>query len=285
MPQRLQLSQYVPAGGYFHFAHCVFPQTGMEVPHAHNFCEVMWCVEGVGNHLCNGVDMALRRGDMLFIAADDAHCFRAPGGRRWTLVNLAFACTVMTDLQTRYPETMARMLARDATGAPCVHPLTEADLESLQQAAVPLAAASQSRLLLDGFLLYLLRIADQRGVMSARDTAMPEWLAHAAAESRRTPHLTAGMPAFVRLAGRCQEHVTRETRKWLGKTPGDLILEARLLHAQRLLAASGMSLKEVCGECGLSSQSYFHRIFQARFHCTPRRYRLVQQSIAAPGER
>jgi AraC family transcriptional regulator, dual regulator of chb operon len=280
MQNRIHLVDFVPEGKWFHFAYCTFPKPRSLTPHTHDFVEIFRSVEGTGIHHCNGQDMILKPGDVVFIAPDDAHYMRTIGNRKWTAANLAFSRGIMDDLAKRYPKAMKRMLERDRQGNPVIHSLSTAALEELRSYEQELQAAPQSRLSLDRFLLNFLSLFEQRVPSEFRNPAMPDWLSYAVTEIQHPRHFHDGMRAFVELAGHCQAHVIRETRKWLGKTPGELIHETRLQHARSLLATSNSSLKAICDDCGFKSVSYFHHSFRARFKVTPRQYRLKQQAIA-----
>ena len=186
----------------------------------------------------------------------------------------------MGDLMSRYPQTMKRMLERDAQGNPRVHSLPTAALEKLRVYEQELQMAPQSRIVLDRFLLNFLCLFEQQVPTEFHNPAMPDWLAYAVTEIQHPRHFHDGMRAFVELAGHCQAHVIRETKKWLKKTPGELIHETRLQHARSLLAISNSSIKAICDDCGFQSVSYFHHSFRERFKVTPRQFRLDQQAIA-----
>ncbi|MNW14347.1 HTH-type transcriptional regulator GadW [compost metagenome] len=51
------------------------------------------------------------------------------------------------------------------------------------------------------------------------------------------------------------------------------LLEARLLHAKRLLATTGLPVKTVALEVGFSQTSYFGRRFREREGMTPLEFR------------
>lgn len=63
--------------------------------------------------------------------------------------------------------------------------------------------------------------------------------------------------------------VSRQT----GKTFTQLVQEARLLEAARLLLHTTTSITEIITDCGYQNTSYFYRIFTQRFGCTPSEYR------------
>lgn len=64
-------------------------------------------------------------------------------------------------------------------------------------------------------------------------------------------------------------------------TPAQYVSRCRLELAARLLQNHGASVTEVAIECGFSSSQYFATVFQRRYGCTPREYRITQ-SLGRP---
>ena len=62
---------------------------------------------------------------------------------------------------------------------------------------------------------------------------------------------------------------TRHFRKSFGRTPHAYIIERRIDRAQRLLAQSGLPIKEVATACGFADQAHMTRVFQTHLHTTP----------------
>ena len=60
------------------------------------------------------------------------------------------------------------------------------------------------------------------------------------------------------------------SKRVLGVSPAEDLIEARLARAQELLTNSGMSVGEVAAQTGFTSLSYFSRIFRRRVGTTPR---------------
>lgn len=67
--------------------------------------------------------------------------------------------------------------------------------------------------------------------------------------------------------------LSKEIKKRTGKTYTELVQEKRLSRSAYLLANTELSVAEVGRSVGYENMSYFHRIFQKRFGCTPRKYR------------
>lgn len=68
--------------------------------------------------------------------------------------------------------------------------------------------------------------------------------------------------------------LSKEIKKQTGKTYTELVQTKRLNQAAYLLKNTGMSVLDVAVAVGYDNISYFHRIFQARYGVTPRKYRI-----------
>lgn len=85
----------------------------------------------------------------------------------------------------------------------------------------------------------------------------------------KTVTLASAAAHFHFTPGYLSQLVSRQT----GKTFTQLVQEARLLEAARLLLHTTMSITEIIANCGYQNTSYFYRIFTQRFGCTPSEYR------------
>jgi AraC family cel operon transcriptional repressor len=101
----------------------------------------------------------------------------------------------------------------------------------------------------------------------------PEWLRSALLQAQEPKVFSRGVPGFVAAAGRCHEHVSRVCRRQLGRTPSQIVNEARLRRATHVLRMTSQSVTEIALDCGFESPAQFHRLFRAAFQTTPGRYR------------
>lgn len=76
--------------------------------------------------------------------------------------------------------------------------------------------------------------------------------------------------------------LSKEIKKRTGKTYTELLQAKRLGQAAYLLGTTSMSVMEVALAVGYDNISYFHRIFQKKYGCTPRAYRL---SVSLPRQK
>ncbi len=63
-------------------------------------------------------------------------------------------------------------------------------------------------------------------------------------------------------------------------TPKDMIREARLERARKLLTKTGMNVEEVCYQAGFNNRGTFYKLFAAKFGCTPKQYHESQLNKA-----
>jgi AraC family cel operon transcriptional repressor len=126
--------------------------------------------------------------------------------------------------------------------------------------------------------LFLLNILEVLRGLQVQPGAIPvpDWIRAACSAITTNRNFAGGVPKLAELAGRSQEHLAREFRRYLNKTPTDFINEARLSYAAEKLATSGDSILSITYDCGLENLGHFYRLFHARFGCTPRAYRLSQ---------
>ncbi|MBC8009733.1 MAG: helix-turn-helix transcriptional regulator, partial [Burkholderiales bacterium] len=99
------------------------------------------------------------------------------------------------------------------------------------------------------------------------------WLSDACAAIQEPRHFVGGTPALARLAGRSPEHLAREMRRHLRRTPTDVVNAARLTHAAQQLATTSRPIIDIAGECGFEGLGHFYKLFHARYATSPLRYR------------
>jgi AraC-like DNA-binding protein len=84
----------------------------------------------------------------------------------------------------------------------------------------------------------------------------------------------------ARQAGLTPRRLERLVRRVFHLTPGQLLVQARIDSALRLLAEGGASIADIAQACGYSDHSAFTRQFRATVGMTPREFR----RSAAPRE-
>ena len=70
--------------------------------------------------------------------------------------------------------------------------------------------------------------------------------------------------------------ISRIFKDYSGVTIAEYISEVRLKKAAELLENTQISVYEIIEKIGLANESYFYKIFKARFRCTPKEYSLLR---------
>lgn len=88
-------------------------------------------------------------------------------------------------------------------------------------------------------------------------------------------HLTEdiSVPTLADRVGLSLYHFIRSFRKETGFTPHDYIVHTRINTAKYLLKNTELPIKEICYQCGFSSESVFCNCFKQRLKLTPIQYR------------
>lgn len=251
--------------------------------HDHDFHELFWIEENEGVHHINGRSLPLRAGDLILIHASDTHCFST--GKKdavFRMVNFAFHAQVWTYFRKRYFMN-APVFFSAPTLAARNYSLGEHQLTAIRRAASLLRSGLRDRVQTESFLLSVLALleADRFRVESS---AAPAWIRETCAAIAVNRNFAGGMPALSHLARRSPEHIAREFRRYLNRTPTDIINDARMSHAADALATTDKDILDIAFDCGLENLGHFYRLFRARYGCTPRAYRLRQQvAISPPG--
>ena len=246
--------------------------------HTHDFHELFWVEEGPGFHWINGKTLSLRRGDLVLLHASDCHALGAKESvHPLRIINFAFHAKVWDYLRRRYFGGKPLFFSNSSLAAR-TYQMDEFQLAAIRQAAGWLRSGMRDRLQTETFLLSVLALL-QADRFNTKEKAAPAWIREACSAIGQNRNFAGGMPALARLAERSPEHISREFRRYLDRTPTDVINDARTSHAADRLATTDDEILTIALDCGLENLSHFYRVFRSRYNCTPRAYRLRQRSV------
>ena len=109
--------------------------------------------------------------------------------------------------------------------------------------------------------------------MDKNSSQIPKWLRWLSLEMLKTENFKKGLPALYKLSGKSQEHLARSCKKFLGKTPSQLVNDIRLEHSAKLLITTNIPIIEISEECGFESLSYYYHRFKEYYSISPRKFR------------
>ncbi len=227
-------------------------------------------VQGSCRHSINGEEEILNEGTLVLMRDHDAHCLRPMSRSSFTFTNLAIAPEITDRLRSAYSDTFEQLYVQPGR-LPLSLRLAEAGHDQLKYQATLLAQSPHDTFHIERSVMeiWALFLDHKQGAR----LQCPEWLSQACLRAEEPSVFREGVPGLVRAAGRSHEHLARETRRWLGKTPSQIITEARLKRAAHWLRLTRRSVTEIALDCGYEDPGQFFRVFREHFHTTPRKYR------------
>jgi AraC family transcriptional regulator, dual regulator of chb operon len=268
----------VAAGRPYHAALVPISESAGRLAHSHaDFHELVCVVRGQGWQQVAGQRQALRRGDLVLVRPQDAHDFGARRDGEFQFINIAFPSErwrAFADFAG-----VAAAAAWDLAPAPVL--ATDASGEVQQTMEHMLAAYQDTSTALDVIGLWAAVIPVLQAAAGGSDIR-PAWLVRACAAMRSEENLREGLPRLLQLASVSHGHLARSMSEHFGCRPVEFVNQVRLSHAAALLATTGEPIGRIAGRAGFSSQSYFDRLFHARYGKTPRAYRNQARCAVVP---
>ncbi len=261
----------LPAGDSGQLRRWTFPTVHAAAGlHDHDFHELFWVEEGEGLHHVNGEARPLRAGDIVLVRPEDVHgleATRAP----FVFTNFAFRSAIWRRLHARHFGRRPVLFAARAVAAREYRP-SAAAFAAIREMTRALLGARADALAVEAALLPVLALLDQAG-RESKGKSVPAWLLELRQRVQEPRVFQGGVAALVELAGYSGEHLARSAQKHLGKTPTQLLNDARLGFAAQQLVGTERKIPDIIADCGFENVGHFYRLFHARFGVSPARYR------------
>lgn len=249
--------------------------------HTHDYVEMVYMCAGETRHTVNGTTIVLRAGELLMLG-QHARQSIAPAGEGDVAVNFivrpAFFSGTLSYLGEE--ETPLRRFV-----VSCLTGKSEAGYLLFRVADVlPIQNLIEN-------LLYTLteQIPNRRGILqSTMGLLFAQLINHTEALQFETPDQNAVLStlryveehyadgSLTAIAARLHyelPYLSRLIRRQTGKNYTELLQEKRLSQAAWLLRNTDRKVDEISLSVGYENISYFHRLFAARFGCSPKKFR------------
>ncbi|MFC6089080.1 AraC family transcriptional regulator [Saccharothrix sp. BKS2] len=264
----------VPAPDALPFAVGTFdtigPMSRAAFPHRHTFHEIVYVTGGTGAHV---VDLA--RWEL----APPHLCVITPGQvHHWadTRDLEGFVVLFTEDFLLDHPadrELLRRLGERpwltldEATHHRMLRLLAELEEEYRRGAE---GAGSVLRALLHVLVVRAARLPATPAAAPARAGAVAGEFARLAG---RAEHASWSVRAYAERIGVTPGHLTEAVKAATGRTPSELVREARTREAQRLLAKTDLAVRQVAARVGFTDPAYFCRFFRRETGVSPGGFR------------
>jgi AraC family cel operon transcriptional repressor len=271
---RLQLSRFTGDPSH-EYASLINDRRQLRIRHNHDYFELFLVNHGSARHLVNGAAQLLKRGSVVFIRPEDTHSYDDMS-LDFEIINMLIPAETVKALFVYLGEgfdpqrLLSSVLPPVAQVSLSEHASLVKDLERLVLAKRIQRTSSDAV-----FRITLMRIiATCFPILPAqKKTEIPLWLQWLTLEMMKRENFVEGFGAMIRLAGKSEEHVSRSCRKYLHKSPTELINELRLEHAARAVAFSGEKIVEISADVGFDSLSHFYHLFKKAYGLSPLAFR------------
>ena len=249
--------------------------------HSHDYVEMVYMCRGTTTHRVNGTELVLREGELLMLGQHERQSV-APAGENDVAVNFIVRPTFFSGTLSYLGEEetpLRRFLVS------CLMGESEAGYLLFRVAEVlPIQNLMEN-------LLYTLteEIPNRRGILqSTMGLIFAQLLNHTDALQFDMAEQNAVLSvlryieehyadgSLTAIAARLHydlPYLSRLIRQVTGKNYTELLQEKRLSQAAWLLRNTHRHVDEIARFVGYENVSYFHRLFAARYGCSPKKYR------------
>lgn len=253
-------------------------------PHSHNYVEMIYMCKGCTHHLINGEDVYLQEGEILLLSQKAVQEIY-PAGKEDIAVNFIIlpeffgeCLKIIASERNMLRDFVINCLRGENVSCGFFH-FKVTDILPIQNLIENLIFTvwnrqpnkrSINQVTMGLLFLLLMNQMDklETGTESEPQRFVMQILAYV------EEHYSDG--ELSELAERMHYDLywlSKEIRKRTGKTYTELVQDKRLKQAAYLLKNTVMPVTDIAREVGYSNISYFHRIFQKRYHMTPKKYR------------
>ncbi len=253
-------------------------------PHTHNYVEVVYMCSGSTTHIVNGRKIRLNQGELLFLNQNSVQEILSAGeddiavnfiilpeffdyalglldGEENLLRNFIIDCMTGANKNSRY------MLFRVADVLP-VQNLVENLIWTLMH-----HQPDKRRIHKATMGLLLLQLLNQTESLDTDGGDEGDKLSLTVLRYIDEHYRDGELTELASQLGYDVYYLSRQIKERLGQNYTDLVQAKRLARASWLLQHTEMAVSEIAEDIGYENCSYFHRIFKARYGCSPKKYR------------
>ena len=252
--------------------------------HTHDYVEMVYMCRGETFHTVNGQSLVLREGELLLLV-QNARQSIAPAGAEDVAVNIIVRPSFFSGTLPLWGEEetpLRRFILSCLSGQSesgwllfhvgdlfCIQNLLENLVESLLHESAN--RQTVQRLTMSLLFAQLLQHTQRAELSSQTQTLLLTALRYI------ETHYTDGSLSDLAQAQHYElSTLSRMIRQQTGKSYTELVQEKRLAQAAWLLKNTDKHVDEIAALVGYENKSYFHRLFAARFDCSPRQYRICK---------
>lgn len=259
-----------------HTRFCDFPL------HNHDYMEMMYVYSGSITHIINGKEIEVKQGNLLALNKFATHSIKKAGehdiGINFILSD-AFLSTALGDndngsgllwdfaSENLKAHGKAQYLLFDIADVYPIRNLLDNLIYSIVEPSIDSPLLPKVMSLLFAYLSVHTDsiVASNLGETDNFRTLVGEYL-----DSNYT---TATLSEIASILNMSQEYTSRKIAKTFNKTFKQLLVERRLLVAEKLLLSTTMNVTDIAHAVGYENSSHFYKLFLSKHHKTPSSWR------------
>ncbi|MBQ3127200.1 MAG: helix-turn-helix domain-containing protein [Clostridia bacterium] len=252
--------------------------------HRHDFIEIIYMCAGETRHRINGTaEIGLQQGELLLLAPQTTHTI-ARASAEDIAINLMLLPIFLEEAlgivgrESMLGRFLLGCMQSDRPTVPYLHARASGLfaiqnlLENLIAQGLGGTVSSRSARLTMGLILLLLE-ENSACITAGSASTGQNPLVEAALREIHHHYRTANLTALAKRYSVSPSYLSHTVRAQTGSTFKELLRARRLERAAELLTATDLPLAEILPMLGYDNSSYFHRIFRARYGCTPKAFR------------
>jgi AraC family transcriptional regulator, dual regulator of chb operon len=252
--------------------HCATTESRFLAPnlpfHRHDFEEVFLVTDGAIRHDLERQTSVTAKGTLHLIWSSDCHRIGGVRGQDGQFINTAFPAGTLKrhlgHLGHIHTQCMIELSEEDfGRLLPCFRWLSSQYLQNPKP--------DQLSVLLTTCLEVLCRPEPQPALRDHVDQAI--------LDLDQLEFARAGLAGLLERTSVSLPHLCRTVKLRTGKTPTQVINEARLRQSRILLSRSNQSIDAIAFQVGFENAPYFHRLFRAQFNESPGQFRAKQRAV------
>lgn len=254
--------------------HPVLPEDTVvhaEFPHRHTFYQLLFLTAGHGTHIIDFEPYPLEPPAFFFVSPGQVHCWQAgsaPEGYVLLFTPDFLLLGLLDVLQLSFFHSKIPHLKLDNSQAGSLVSQIEA-MQAEYETAEFLRAS-----VLSAYLHILLVKIQRLYVSQTAPTISDDRLVRQFKQLVGEFYLTErSVSAYASRIGISTGHLTDQVKSATGQTPGQIIRQAVILEAKRLLANTDLTVEQISLQLAFDDPAYFGRLFRRETDMSPGRFR------------
>jgi len=244
------------------FHYNIVKKGGSEMVNWHDNIEILCCMAGSGQIICNSVEYDVEKGDIVVVNSNVIHGFRSDTQFEYYCLIVGSDFLAANDIMVEAVEFESLVRSEDA------RILYEQVVDEMISQEEYRVAGVRAQIL--NLMVYLARkhsvsIGPEEKSRSASDESIKQAIAYI--KSNYAQRLS--LDEIADEVNLSKFYFAREFKKATGMTVVAYINAIRCRNAKKLILSQKYSISEIAARCGFENNSYFSKTFKSVMGCLP----------------